>query len=962
MDDGLISADLLSLLDVDIDSYGKFEDSPHEDSSPHSSPNYSFQRMNLLLNRSCLDLSLSTDFSTHTDPYDYSLSLLDYDYDAHLLLPNSICTPNHNPNSSHSPQPSPCPSVISLSDYEILRSPEVSEPDDNNDPFSSLPDQSINQSVTSEQPLKPKSSVFSSILNSIKKLVKTEPGQVKQESTIVKTKPKKQSIIDLQAKKEGSIMSKFDYDCWDSVYDEFFEYFCPDVICDATVSGDELLSDEILVAQSDLVPKIQSGQEHNYDIPIMESITCTQFLTPTDPQQVNNDVIVSPGFSISKGNSNECVITLTCKQAVEGTNQNSNHDVSLAQNSIDLTRNYLKFCNWNSLFRKFCSHSDLNFLSPTYSIDLSLSGISKISSVKLNQSEMIDCALDLSMNKISSFSDFHNCCLRMANFSYNKINQFQRLSGSFLSYSLQILILHHNNLSSLDGVSSFEYLKYLDISNNPVKNSFALPQTLHTLIAKSCGFSSINISSNHKNLKYLDFSFNPLTLIDAICLFSTLQYLNISNCELLSSLPSVMPSFLKVLKARNCAFSDVQLHLSHLENLILSHNKISKISLNCPNLKILDISFNQIGLINFESILNSYVPSLISLNIVDNCSDLVFSDEILARSFPSLTELNSEEFKHTRPINTINQNFNQSCGIFGPSQNENVVFFTTKTYNSLIKEIKSVKIIMNYWRSRKFRISHSCDLHKFFKLWHNQHEVFSCQNFAATKIGSLIRGFIVRRRYQKFQKSEFSEQSSSDLSDFEEIIDLTEDFNVDVSDVHVSHDVINSLKSRILTVQKPESERPISADSSSSLTTEHFNQINNHNDDSDVSDSQQITQSIKSDCISTSNISKSLLRRQLRFKSLQRKAQINSKLSDPIKRLELFQKKASIGNGSSTTKAITDRSRPWSLDPPSPRTRVKRSAPAYLGSQSGPKSSRSRDRIKLPSLPLKNAWIEPPNS
>lgn len=145
------------------------------------------------------------------------------------------------------------------------------------------------------------------------------------------------------------------------------------------------------------------------------------------------------------------------------------------------------------------------------------------------------------------------------------------------SYSFLSCDLTGQGLETLSGLQTFPKLENLSCSHNQLKDI----SDIHRL----------------KNLFFLNLSHNQISSVFSTKLSSRLVTLDLSH-NLLKTLPNLSPlRSLKIFRAsHNCLGSLGPITHDHLEQLVLSHNRISAINgaLDLPLLESLDLSFNDL--------------------------------------------------------------------------------------------------------------------------------------------------------------------------------------------------------------------------------------------------------------------------------------------------------------------------------------------------------------------------------
>ena len=274
----------------------------------------------------------------------------------------------------------------------------------------------------------------------------------------------------------------------------------------------------------------------------------------------------------------------------------------------------------------------------------------KLTSFSFNHMEKL-VSLDLSYNKLTSFSLNHMENLALLNLKWNKLTSFSSkqvenlasldLSGNALtSFSLS----HMKNLKSLNlkwnqltsfFLSHMPKLDSLDLQDNRLL-SFSLRHVKNlSLLNLSCNELTFFSSRHMKNLSLLNLACNKFTSF-SLSHMPKLDSLNLQYNQLISI------SLNHMLKLTSLDLQDNQLisfsfyNMKYLKSLNLSNNKLPSFSLNhVDNLTSLNLEHNQL-----TSFSLSPVENLVSLNLARN-------------------QLTSFSLSHMQALDLLNLSYNQ---------------------------------------------------------------------------------------------------------------------------------------------------------------------------------------------------------------------------------------------------------------------------------------------------------------
>lgn len=225
-------------------------------------------------------------------------------------------------------------------------------------------------------------------------------------------------------------------------------------------------------------------------------------------------------------------------------------------------------------------------------------------------------------------------------------------------YGLKRLTLSNCGISSIASLSHMNQLRYLDLSNNTIRNLNVIAgmQELEELYLNKNVITDLSSLSSLTKLRNLDVSYNSLKSVDPIRTVTGLTYLNfahneVSDIRTLTSLLALVEldasynsledvtaisycTVLEVLNISNNAITDISTlsALEQINHLDFSYNQVKKLptfAKSCP-LVYIDGSYNQIedvkalsSLNNLNVVLMDYNEKLASLEPLDSCPRLV---------------------------------------------------------------------------------------------------------------------------------------------------------------------------------------------------------------------------------------------------------------------------------------------------------------------------------------------------
>lgn len=221
----------------------------------------------------------------------------------------------------------------------------------------------------------------------------------------------------------------------------------------------------------------------------------------------------------------------------------------------------------------YCKYKNEKYKNKNFDsfFNLKLNGNNKIYDIFINN---IYCDINFSLFEELTDLALYNC--EIESFNYDLPN-------------LKILMLNNNNISNFS--NHYPSLIKLDLSYNKLKNFYGTYHNLKILILNNNDINEFNAKCY--NLVELNLNHNKLSSINSELIYNVEKlYLNYNN------------------------FSNIDLQLPLLRELYIYHNSIKYIWFNnlyCPNLKVLDVSYNK----NLEIIelFDDLLPLIKILNI-----------------------------------------------------------------------------------------------------------------------------------------------------------------------------------------------------------------------------------------------------------------------------------------------------------------------------------------------------------
>lgn len=358
--------------------------------------------------------------------------------------------------------------------------------------------------------------------------------------------------------------------------------------------------------------------------------------------------------------------------------------------TIDISNNHLK---------RFGDKHHGFHLSLRLTINLSFNQISEIDDTLIDQLELID----LSNNLLITIPTFNSATLRFVNLSNNRISPsgigiFDNLIGSFYHASnLETYDISNNFLDNIDAVNTEKLpcetyldahsLKSLSLAKNNLTkldcNTQKGLRKLEFLNVNENKFSELNLScipSNFKlnisknevtlekftlsaNIISLDASESKINRIDVVGDLKKLIHLNVSGCKIKNmnevlgkldlSLQTLDASFNYIGKLNYSSF----IKLENMEYLSLRSTHLSEFEfisfLNLRKLKTLDISYNDLKVIQFNFELKS--PNHLYDYWYFNWESFYLDGNNLSEIDENLSELH---FPSLKVLGISNNNFN----------------------------------------------------------------------------------------------------------------------------------------------------------------------------------------------------------------------------------------------------------------------------------------------------------------
>lgn len=251
--------------------------------------------------------------------------------------------------------------------------------------------------------------------------------------------------------------------------------------------------------------------------------------------------------------------------------------------------------------------------------------------------------LYLQKNEISSIQTFQGVPLLIhLDLSHNKIIRIEY--GAFQkNINLKNILMNNNQISELPSFQNIENLKVLDLSNNE----------LHEI--------NDNQFIGNTKLQNLDFSYNHLRHLnlDQLDDMRELSVVDISN----NNLERLhIPKYIRRLDARKNSIQDITSNGCKVEQIYLSHNRVTDISTlqKCASIKTLDLSYNKLQ--NFDLI--GYLPNLQILNLTNNqlfqidlATKISHPLQILDLSYNQLSYGPANKFSNLKVVKLNNNKF-----------------------------------------------------------------------------------------------------------------------------------------------------------------------------------------------------------------------------------------------------------------------------------------------------------------
>lgn len=227
--------------------------------------------------------------------------------------------------------------------------------------------------------------------------------------------------------------------------------------------------------------------------------------------------------------------------------------------------------------------------------ELNLQGkkLKNLQSVQMGQCS----SLDVSNNLISNleFPQENPNLLKLAATS----NRIEEINGKDLKnvQNVREIDLSRNLLTKIENLSPLKQLETLDLSSNRIEvlENIEFSQKITKINASDNRIHSIFVKNPIQSLKYLNMSKNIINEFNYSKIFPNLTTLILDHCFLTSLIEfSDFKSLNTLSLSHNKICEDVDLELSNLQNLNVSHNNITSLSFiaKLQKLEVLDLSYN----------------------------------------------------------------------------------------------------------------------------------------------------------------------------------------------------------------------------------------------------------------------------------------------------------------------------------------------------------------------------------
>ncbi|XP_022179624.1 leucine-rich repeat-containing protein 15 isoform X2 [Myzus persicae] len=280
---------------------------------------------------------------------------------------------------------------------------------------------------------------------------------------------------------------------------------------------------------------------------------------------------------------------------------------------------------------------EVSYMTNCKRLNLSMNNIQNIEKAALENLWNLE-DLILSSNSIMDIADINptelfnnNKNIKFLNLSNNPLVDLGRDNNTILiSESLEVLDVSQCQIVSLIGpivLSGLKKLKYLNLSNNPLKRlDGLLSDSITTLNIRGCVlvYLSDDALSGFTHLELLDVSLNDQLFIDNTIQSTSLVTLDISQCSVripnLYGMPDLRTVFINSNRIKRLAAYQFA-NNTKMINLDLSKNHVETVDplafYGMSSLLFLDLSINFIIEISWESVMAT-LPSLESLNLSFN--------------------------------------------------------------------------------------------------------------------------------------------------------------------------------------------------------------------------------------------------------------------------------------------------------------------------------------------------------
>jgi len=236
-------------------------------------------------------------------------------------------------------------------------------------------------------------------------------------------------------------------------------------------------------------------------------------------------------------------------------------------------------------------------MSKCQKLNLSTNNIQKIETVALQNLWDLEYLI-LSDNSIMDISDINpselfnnNKKIKYLNLSNNPLGNLGLDNNTILiSESLEVLDVSHCQIFSLIGpivLSGLKMLKYLNLSNNPLKDfDGVISNSITTLNIRGCllTYLSDGALSGLKNIELLDVSLNDQLFIDNTIHSKSLVTIDISQCSVripnllgMTNIRTVFMNSNRIKRLTAYQFGNN----TNIINLDLSENHVETVRINC---------------------------------------------------------------------------------------------------------------------------------------------------------------------------------------------------------------------------------------------------------------------------------------------------------------------------------------------------------------------------------------------